>query len=354
MAETSGVCNITDRLSGLTINSSVDGDGTHGGFISVQTTTKGGNITMRGCTFSGSLLGAKTNSCGGFIGWRNKGLSIYNSIFAPASVTIGDANSAMFARNPGDTFNSYYLYPLGEDSGNQWEPGFSVTAGENTTVNTAGDATEYKTANIKSVGTCIQYNGVVYAGEGANVPLVLGESHPVGMVCGGYTANAGNLTGNENPFTLTMPASNVVVTANFIPSPYRVGDYMNGRTAYELKELDDSEKRASICGVAKDDVRQDVKAIVLTKSLEEAKEDAQRVLVRGQWPKFYFTKNGKGGVRRKTYLDSVCGTPPTNLWHYSDVGHTDEAAKSLKAIFGGNTTFDTPKPSRLIERVLQM
>ena len=131
-------------------------------------------------------------------------------------------------------------------------------------------------------------------------------------------------------------------------------DYMNGWTTYELKELDDSEKRASICGVAKDDVRQEVKAIVLTKSLEEAKEDAQRVLVRGQWPKFYFTKNGKGGVRRKTYLDSVGGKPPTNLWQYSDTGHTDEAKKALLSIFDGKATFDTPKPARLIEMVIKV
>ena len=36
------------------------------------------------------------------------------------------------------------------------------------------------------------------------------------------------------------------------------------------------------------------------------------------------------------------------------VGHTDEAAKTLKAIFDGKTTFDTPKPYRLIERILQI
>lgn len=36
------------------------------------------------------------------------------------------------------------------------------------------------------------------------------------------------------------------------------------------------------------------------------------------------------------------------------MGHTDEAAKTLKAIFEGNATFDTPKPVRLIERILQI
>ena len=48
------------------------------------------------------------------------------------------------------------------------------------------------------------------------------------------------------------------------------------------------------------------------------------------------------------------GRVVTNLWQYAEVGHTDEAAKVLKAVFGGKSTFDTPKPSRLIERVLQI
>ena len=71
VAETSGVCNITDCLSGLTIVSSVNGDGTHGGFVGVQNRTSN-DITMKGCVFNGKLLGADTNSCGGFIGSKKK------------------------------------------------------------------------------------------------------------------------------------------------------------------------------------------------------------------------------------------------------------------------------------------
>lgn len=131
-------------------------------------------------------------------------------------------------------------------------------------------------------------------------------------------------------------------------------EIMNGWTRYALKDLHDEKERAHICGVAAEDVRPEVKAIVLAEPLEIAAENARHVLERGQWPRFYFTQNGKGGIRRKTYLDSVEGKPPTNYWPYIDVGHTDEAAKILRAIFDGKATFDTPKPSRLIERVLQI
>ena len=130
--------------------------------------------------------------------------------------------------------------------------------------------------------------------------------------------------------------------------------HMSGWTEYELRDLNDAKERALICGVSEQGVRSGVKAIVLSKDLISAKADAEAVLSRGQWPKFYFTNNGKGGIRRKTYLNSVEGKPPTNLWLYDDVGHTDEAKKELISIFYGRAPFDTPKPTRLIERVLQI
>lgn len=130
--------------------------------------------------------------------------------------------------------------------------------------------------------------------------------------------------------------------------------HMNGWARYELRDLDDAEKRAEVCGVAVSAIRPGVKGIVLAESLEKSRAHAEKVLKNGPWPKFYFTKGGKGGVRRKTYLDKVGGIPPTNLWEYEDVGHTDEAKKELMTIFGGKSPFDTPKPVRLLERVLSI
>ena len=129
-------------------------------------------------------------------------------------------------------------------------------------------------------------------------------------------------------------------------------EIMNGWTQYVLKDLDDADKRAEICGISPADVRKDVKGLVLAKPFDIASTEAKKVLERGQWPKFYFTQNGKGGIARKTYLDSVGGKLPTNLWLYTDVGHTDEAKKEVKNLFGGSAPFDTPKPVRLIERML--
>lgn len=131
-------------------------------------------------------------------------------------------------------------------------------------------------------------------------------------------------------------------------------DYMNGWCPYVLADLEDAERRAEVCGINAAEVREGVMGIVLAQPVEESRALAEKVQEKGPWPRFFFTRNGKGGIARKTYLDSVGGRLPTNFWPHSEVGHTDEAKKELKAIFGGKTPFDTPKPTRLIERVLRI
>ena len=128
--------------------------------------------------------------------------------------------------------------------------------------------------------------------------------------------------------------------------------FMREWGTYELKNLRDEEKRAYICGVSTDAVRKDVLSIVLSNTIDSAKKFAEKRYSEGKWPKFYFTKGGTGGIRRKTYLSAVGGKLPTNFWPYSEVGHTDEAKKELKALFDGSAPFDTPKPVRLLERIL--
>ena len=76
-------------------------------------------------------------------------------------------------------------------------------------------------------------------------------------------------------------------------------DYMQGWCAYELKSLNDAEKRAEICGIDVKDIRQDVKGIVLKHDLEQSQAEAEKVLLRGQWPRFYFTKKWAWRYQKK-------------------------------------------------------
>lgn len=70
--------------------------------------------------------------------------------------------------------------------------------------------------------------------------------------------------------------------------------------------------------------------------------------------RIYFGKTGNSQPSVIRYLDEVEGFVPWTWWPHDEVGHTDEARKEVQTLFGTQTAFDTPKPTRLIERVLQI
>ncbi|KAF1035763.1 MAG: hypothetical protein GAK33_04629 [Burkholderia lata] len=63
-------------------------------------------------------------------------------------------------------------------------------------------------------------------------------------------------------------------------------------------------------------------------------------------------KSSQPGLIR--YLSEVDGIVPWTWWPHEEVGHTDESRKEIEAFFGTQTAFDTPKPVRLMERLLQI
>jgi len=68
--------------------------------------------------------------------------------------------------------------------------------------------------------------------------------------------------------------------------------------------------------------------------------------------------NGSNMPRQKRFLSEVKqGVVPQTLWHYEDVGHTQDAKRellSLLAFKNSEDVFVTPKPSSLIKRILQI
>ena len=154
----------------------------------------------------------------------------------------------------------------------------------------------------------------------------------------------------QNPFTGKMIYP--IVSNTWRYDQVDMLDIMNGWCEYELRDLNDAEERARICGISADEVRPNVMGIVLKESLEISKKKAQAVYERGQWPKYYFTS--LGNISRKTYLGEVGGRVTTNFWPFSEVDNTDGAKKELIEIFEGEVPFDTPKPTRLIDRILDI
>lgn len=68
--------------------------------------------------------------------------------------------------------------------------------------------------------------------------------------------------------------------------------------------------------------------------------------------RIYFGKHGDSQPRSIRYLSEVEGYVPWTWWPHEEVGHTDESKKEIHALFGKTDAFDTPKPERLIERIL--
>ncbi len=168
----------------------------------------------------------------------------------------------------------------------------------------------------------------------------------------GAMTHQGMVYGIQHPFT-----GEILYPSNGACWRYQQSDMLKIMTEwgqYELKDLHDEKERAIVCGVTADTVRSGVFAIVLSNNIEEAREFAKQRYAMGKWPIYYFTSGGNGGIAKKTYLNEKNGKVVTNLWPYSEVGHTDEAKKELLSLFDGKSSFDTPKPVRLIERIIDI
>jgi len=70
--------------------------------------------------------------------------------------------------------------------------------------------------------------------------------------------------------------------------------------------------------------------------------------------KIWFGKDGKSQPNIIRYLSEVEGMVPWTWWPHEEVGHTDESKKEIHALFGKIQAFDTPKPERLIQRIIHI
>ena len=68
-----------------------------------------------------------------------------------------------------------------------------------------------------------------------------------------------------------------------------------------------------------------------------------------------FGQDGKNAPRVKKFLSEVrAGLVPSTIWVHLEVGTTGSAKTETTKLFPGETPFSTPKPERLIERILQI
>lgn len=69
----------------------------------------------------------------------------------------------------------------------------------------------------------------------------------------------------------------------------------------------------------------------------------------------WFGSEGKSAPAIKRFLTEVKqGVACQTIWKYEDVGHNQEGKKEIKILFPEAVPFDTPKPTRLISRILKL
>jgi adenine-specific DNA-methyltransferase len=70
--------------------------------------------------------------------------------------------------------------------------------------------------------------------------------------------------------------------------------------------------------------------------------------------RMWFGRDGTARPRVKNYLSESEGISSWTWWTNSEVGHNQEAKKEINTLFGADDAFDTPKPERLLKRVLDV
>ena len=107
---------IENCTSSITINSSINGAGWHGGFVGWNK----GTLMFKNCVFNGSLLGSNTTLCGGFVGRDIEGTiaSFTDCLFAPTEVTVKKKPTFCYNQYGTSTFTRAY-YTQGTGYANQ-------------------------------------------------------------------------------------------------------------------------------------------------------------------------------------------------------------------------------------------
>jgi site-specific DNA-methyltransferase (adenine-specific)/adenine-specific DNA-methyltransferase len=68
----------------------------------------------------------------------------------------------------------------------------------------------------------------------------------------------------------------------------------------------------------------------------------------------WFGKDGKARPRVKTYLSETEGVSAWTWWPHTEAGHNQEAKQEINSVLCHEVPFDTPKPTRLLERIFQI
>ena len=70
--------------------------------------------------------------------------------------------------------------------------------------------------------------------------------------------------------------------------------------------------------------------------------------------RIWFGKDGINVPSVKRFLSDVKGVVAQTLWTYEEVGHNQDAKREIKKLFNNNSVFTTPKPEKLLRRIITL
>jgi len=70
--------------------------------------------------------------------------------------------------------------------------------------------------------------------------------------------------------------------------------------------------------------------------------------------RIYFGRDNNSQPNVIRYLSEVEGMVPWTWWPHDETGHNDEAKKEINVLFGTDEAFMTPKPERLMQRIIHI
>ncbi|MZG16839.1 site-specific DNA-methyltransferase [Streptomyces sp. SID5914] len=129
-------------------------------------------------------------------------------------------------------------------------------------------------------------------------------------------------------------------------------EQMSEYAPYELRDIGDEDERARLCGTSPEKVRADVPAIMLSVSVEEAAKHARDRYEAGHWPDIVML-GLRERIQRKKHLEDN-GRVPETLWLGVEVGGSLRGKNEIKALFPDEHPFATPKPERLLARIIHI
>lgn len=119
----------------------------------------------------------------------------------------------------------------------------------------------------------------------------------------------------------------------------------------ENDEVEMAQRRERVLPTTK--LRDDVKPLVLKAFNDESVEFAKHRITKTPWPDYLIRGGGTGNFGRKAFIPSR-GRVPQTWWSNDEVGHNRSSKNEIKKLFPGVTPFTTPKPERLLERIIHI